>query len=309
MFFKVKDLCYLVAIREHQHFGKAAEACHVTQPTISAQIRKLEEQLDVLLVERTRRRVRLTAAGEALAEQSERILQEHRQLDQLAARYRDPLGGRMQMGMIPTVAPYLLPIIHPLLVRHYPNLAVRIHEFKTHEILRQIISGTLDAAILALPINHKGIVEAELYREPFLFSVGGFHPKSTQSSVSLNDLEDERFLLLEDGHCLRDQALAICRNHRGLENTDFSAASLETLRQMVAANIGVTLMPALAVRPLDEVRYIPFSDDIPERAIGLCWRESSPRQELLEHMAQALAFDELPNPNRLEESQAYRVGR
>lgn len=284
----IRELEYLVALAQHRHFGRAAKACFVSQPTLSMQIRKLEEQCDVILVERGSRTVRLTAAGKAIVKQAERVLDESNKLMQLATQYRDPFGGELKMGVIPTVAPYLLPKILRLIYKRFPNLAINLAEAKTSEIHHALEVGELDIGILALPTKKERFIEKQLYREPFLVAMSSRHPKVNTKRMRLSDLENEQVLLLEDGHCFRDQALEICNSHFAVENTNYRASSLETLREMVAVNAGITLIPELAVRRSGGVKYVPFRKPVPYRDIGLCWRASSPRQELLNEMVNLL---------------------
>jgi LysR family hydrogen peroxide-inducible transcriptional activator len=232
----------------------------------------------------------LTDVGERVVAQAERVLLEVNQLQTIADQYRDPFGGEFRLGIIPTVAPYLLPrILGPIAVA-LPNLRVKLTEAQTATVTKLLRSGELDAVILAVPTEEEHVTERFLYCEPFYFAVGKDHPKASRQSVLESDLEDESVLLLEDGHCLRDQALAICQSHHVVENTSFRATSLETLRQMVAAGAGVTLMPELAVGGrAGAVRYIPFrGKSPPHRDVGLCWRTSSTRTALLDKLATVL---------------------
>ncbi len=285
----LRDLRYLVAVAEYKHFGRAAEACFVSQPTLSTQLKKLEEFLGVTLIERSNRQVMLSPAGEQIVAQAQKVLREVNTLTTMAEQFCDPLGGEFRLGIIPTVAPYLLPQILSPLRKAFPNLRLQLTEAQTAQITRMLKQGDLDAVLLALPLNEENIREVELYKEPFFFAVSKSHPKAGQAQVSVKDLEDEQVLLLEDGHCLRDQALDVCSAHRAVENTNFRATSLETLRQMVAADAGITLMPQLAVQQRSaSVRYIPFAGKAPHRVIGLCWRTTSTRAPLLEEMSEVL---------------------
>jgi LysR family transcriptional regulator, hydrogen peroxide-inducible genes activator len=290
----LRDLRYLVAVARYKHFGKAAEACFVSQPTLSTQIKKLEESLDVTLIERSHKQALLTPAGAAVVGRAERVLRDVDELIRTAEAHRDPLGGDLRLGIIPTVAPYLLPKILPSIRRALPKLNLKLSEGQTASIRKLLDEGELDALILALPSDGDQLESKFLYREPFYFAASRAHPKADQKTVSVDDLDHERVLLLEDGHCLRDQALEICKAHNAVENTNFRATSIETLRQMVAANIGVTLMPALAVGPKSAaVRYIPFRGnargashgDLPHRDIGIVWRKSAARCALLARLA------------------------
>ncbi len=286
----LRDLKYLVAVAEHRHFGHAAEACFVSQPTLSTQLKKLEEELGVTLIERTNRQVLLTAVGERVVAQAQRVLREANQLSHIAEEYADPFGGEFRLGVIPTVAPYLLPKILGPIRKNLPNLKTQLTEGQTAVITALLREGDLDAVILALPLDEENMIERKLYTEPFYMAVSRSHELANKKKVTVDDLDDEQVLLLEDGHCLRDQALEVCNSHNAVENTNFRATSLETLRQMVVADVGVTLMPELAVpaKPAAGIRYIPFRGEIPHRDIGLCWRKSSPREPLLEKLVEVL---------------------
>lgn len=301
----LRDLRYLVAVAEHRHFGRAAEACFVSQPTLSTQLKKLEETLGVMLIERTNRRVMLSPEGEQIVAQAQRILSEVNTLLALSEQLQDPLGGELRVGIIPTIAPYLLPQILGPIRESFPNLQLQLTEGQTSHITRLLKRGDLDVILLAIPIpdlHDVNIEEFELYAEPFYLAVSENHAKAKYQAVTPKDLEGEAVLLLEDGHCLRDQALAVCHAHRGVESKSYSATSLETLRQLVGAGMGVTLMPEFAV-PLSDrtnegrgavsatsnVRYIPFDEDeVPYRTLGLCWRRTSTRSELLADLAKVL---------------------
>jgi LysR family hydrogen peroxide-inducible transcriptional activator len=301
----LRDLRYLVAVAEHRHFGRAAEACFVSQPTLSTQLKKLEETLGVMLIERTNRRVMLSPEGEQIVAQAQRILSEVNTLLALSEQLQDPLGGELRVGIIPTIAPYLLPKILRPIKEAFPNLQLQLTEGQTSHITRLLKRGDLDVILLAIPIpdlHDENVEEFELYAEPFYLAVGESHGKAEWQTVTPEDLDGESVLLLEDGHCLRDQALAVCHAHRGVESKSYSATSLETLRQLVGAGMGVTLMPEFAVPLVDRanrgkraagaggnVRYIPFSeDDVPYRTLGLCWRKTSTRAELLADLAKVL---------------------
>ena len=285
----LRDLKYLVAVAEHRHFGRAADACFVSQPTLSTQVKKLEETLGVALFERSRRHVMLTPAGQAIVAQAGTVLREVDELLRVADGHRDPLGGNFRLGIIPTVAPYLLPLVLAPVRQALPNLRVQLIEGQTASIMAQLQEGKLDAVILALPVHEDDVVQTPLFKEPFYFAVPPNHPKAGRKVVREAELNQEQVLLLEDGHCLRDQALEICKSRNAVENANFRATSIETLRQMVAAGVGVTLMPELAVTDSADLHYIPFSSRRgPHRVIGLCWRSSSPRTAALGELTKAL---------------------
>ncbi len=286
----LRDLKYLVAVAEHRHFGRAAEACFVSQPTLSTQLRKLEKTLDVRLIERNRRQAMLTPVGELIVGQAKTVLRDMEELVRLADDYKDPLGGNFRLGIIPTVAPYLLPLVLAPVHRALPNLNVHLVEGQTANIVHMLQAGMLEAVILALPSPDGDLVQTPLYKERFYFAASSRHPKAGRQAIRESELDQEQVLLLEDGHCLRDQALEICKSHNAVENTNFRATSIETLRQMVAAGIGVTLMPELAINDaVAHIRYIPFAgSNPPHRVIGICWRASTTRGLLLEKLTATL---------------------
>ena len=292
----LRDLKYLVALADHRHFGRAAAACYVSQPTLSTQIRKLEDELGVSLVERAPRKVMLTPAGREAAERARRIVAEVEQMREAARRSQDPEAGTVRLGIFPTLAPYLLPHVVPRLRARFPQLELLLVEEKSDELLARLREGRLDAAVLALPVHDEQLHTEFLFEEPFVLAVPENHPLSRRARLTLDDLSEQRLLLLEDGHCLREQALDVCRLSGAHEKTEFRATSLETLRQMVAANVGVTLLPALAVQPpvarSDNIRLLGFSDSQPSRSIAMAWRRSSAMAAFLGRLAQV--FRDLP---------------
>lgn len=292
----LRDLKYLVALADHKHFGKAAAASFVSQPTLSTQIRKLEEELGVPLVERAPRKVMLTPAGRDAAERARRIVAEVEQMKEAARRSQDPEAGTVRLGVFPTLGPYLLPHVVPLIRRRFPQLELLLVEEKSDVLLARLREGKLDAALLALPVQDDQMQVELLFEEPFLLAVPKQHPLARRDSLSLKELSEQKLLLLEDGHCLREQALEVCRLSGAMEKSEFRATSLETLRQMVAANVGITLLPALAVKPpvalSPDIHLLGFSDSHPSRQIAMLWRKSSAMSAFLEQLAQV--FRELP---------------
>jgi len=288
----LRALNYLVKLAELQHFSKAAEACFVSQPTLSTQIRKLEDELGVQLVERAPRHVQLTPIGKEIAERARHVLRDIEQIRSAARRSRDPETGTLRLGIFPTLAPYLLPHVVPGIRRRFPQLKLQLSEEKTSEILRLLEIGELDAALMALPIDDDSLENEVLFEEPFLLAMPLNHPLADQAEIHLRDLIDSELLLLEDGHCLRDQALEVCALAGARERVDFHATSMETLRQMVAAEVGVTLMPVMAVKPpipeTGNIALRPFVDSSPSRTIGLFWRKSSPLKPLMAPLANCL---------------------
>ena len=285
-----------MALADHRHFGKAAAASFVSQPTLSTQIRKLEDELGVALVERAPRKVMLTPAGREAAERARRIVAEIEQMKEAARRSRDPEAGTVRLGLFPTLGPYLLPHVIPGLRARFPKLELLLVEDKSDQLLAQLADGRLDAALLALPVHDERLHAEFLFEEPFVLAVPEDHPLAGRSSLTLDDLHDLQLLLLEDGHCLRDQALDVCHLAGASEKSEFRATSLETLRQMVAAGVGATLLPALAVKPpvspSPSIRLVPFRPDghgsVPNRRIALVWRRSSAMDGFLRELAAQL---------------------
>ena len=278
---KLKDLRYLVTVADTGHFGQAAERCFVSQPTLSAQLKKLEEYLGVKLIERQPRGATLTEAGEQIVARARLILSASDEVSTIAQTYRDPLAGRLRVAMIPTVGPYVLPQVAPAVRKQMPRLDLLLFEYQTAVLLAKVHAGEIDVGVLALPIEQDGLVSRKLYNEDFNVALPEHHRLAKQASVRIADLADESLLLLEEGHCLRDQALEVCSRISLQERQDFRATSLETLRQMVAAGAGVTLMPELASRgAYGNARGVvirPLVRPTPHRQIGAVWRKSSAR--------------------------------
>ena len=273
-----------MALAETRHFSRAAQRCHVSQPTLSAQLKKLEDYLGVMLIERRPRDVALTAAGIAVVERARCMLRDAEDIRALARASQDPLGGQLKIGLIPTLAPYLLPRITPRLKRALPRLQLMLHEHQTVPLVARVVGGELDLALLALPVDTQGLETRSLFAEAFLVAMPDRHPLATRRRLKPADLAGEKLLLLEDGHCLRDQALEVCRKV-GTEEQDFGATSLETLRQMVAAGLGFTLLPRLSAEgPFAAARGLvvrPFAPPSPSRVIGAAWRRSTTRGEAI----------------------------
>ena len=278
----IRDLKYLIAIADLGHFGKAAEACFVSQPTLSAQVKKLEDELGVILFERNKKRILITPIGKMIVEKARLILQNCAELKITADNAKDPYAGIFRLGIIPTLGPYLLPKILRPLKKELPHLELIVHEDKTELILQQLKQGDLDAIILALPIVNEGFVIKELLHEPFYVALSKTHPLAHKKTLSQRDLKNETLLLLSEGHCLRDQALEACALPTSSEKTGFQATSLETLRHLVSAGFGITLLPELslsATQPNTNIIIKPFASPVPTRHIGMVWRESSARAQ------------------------------
>ncbi len=286
----LRDLRYLVALAETRHFRRAAERCFVTQPTLSTQIKKLEEQLGVLLVERQSGGVSVTRVGEQVVARARRVLEEADGIVAFTRQHRDPMTGSIQIGLIPTVAPYLLPHIVEPLHEAFPKLELLLVEAQTERLLARLSNGELDAGILALPLADERLASRSLYEEAFFVALPRGHPLAQKKLLRMSDLASESMLLLEDGHCLRDQALEVCALAGVNERTDFRATSLETLRQMVAAGVGITLLPELAApRPVagqqSSLEIRAFAPPAPSRRIGIAWRSTSARHETVQRIA------------------------
>ncbi|MGA0935906.1 MAG: DNA-binding transcriptional regulator OxyR [Pseudohongiellaceae bacterium] len=279
---KLRELEYLDAIERFKHFGKAAEACHVSQPTLSGQIIKLEEQLGVTLIERHRRNIMLTPAGNQLLVKARKVLNAAHDLEITAKTLGDPLSGEMHLGLIPTLAPYLLPHIMSDLIEGLPRMEFYLHEEQTGDLIEALDKGQLDALILPWLDDMKEFDAYDLFDEPFVLAVNKNHELAKKKRVKLEDLKGCHVLTLEDGHCLRDQALGYCFSAGADEDKRFQATSLETLRYMVASGIGITLLPKLAVieqRENSGIRYIPFQQPQPSRRIVLLIRQNYTRVE------------------------------
>lgn len=289
----LQELRYLVALAETGHFGQAAEACFVSQSTLSTGLKKLEDQLGTVLFDRSLKRITPTPIGREIVESARLILQESERIRELAKYAEDPMGRTVQIGVIPTLGAYYLP--HALLrVREaHPKLRLLLREVMTPHLLAQLREGKLDAGLLALPIDEEGLTVAPLFTEPFFAALPIGHPLAKRAKVSLDELSQANLLLLEEGHCLRDQALAVC-GLQGLASEEVRATSLETLRQMVGMGIGMTLLPSLAcqggVEPVPAGLVIkPLAAPGASRTIALVWRKRTAYLETMTQLARILA--------------------
>ncbi|MEJ5209982.1 MAG: hydrogen peroxide-inducible genes activator [Burkholderiales bacterium] len=290
----LQELRYIVALADTGHFGQAAEACHITQSTLSTQVKKLEDYLGLTLFDRSLKRITPTPVGRAILDSARVIVAEAERIRELARTVaEDVMAVTLHLGVIPTVGPYYLP--HALVSVHkvFPRLKLVLREELTDRLLHKLREGRFDAALLALPVEDEGLEVFPLYREPFLVALPAGHPLAARDQIRPRELADAPLLLLEEGHCLREQALDVCgRADRPAE--DVQATSLEMLRQMVAMDLGLTLLPQLAAEnaPRGEKRLIalrPFAPPVPTRTIGLVWRRRSQRVETLARLAQHLA--------------------
>lgn len=301
------ELKYIVAVARERHFGRAAEACFVSQPTLSVAIRKLEEELDVTIFERGGTEVGITSIGLRVIEQAQKILEESDNLKEIARQGQDPLKGSLRVGIIYTIAPYLLPSLVPEQIKLTPNMSLVLQENYTVRLLELLRQGEIDAAIIALPLPDSTFMVRELYDEPFVVAVPQDHKWATRTTIDATELKDETMLLLGAGHCFRDQVLDVCpelsrfsASSEGIQRT-FEGSSLETIRHMVATGIGVTVLPATALNASAQdsalLTYIPFKEPVPTRRIALVWRKSFTRVAAIESLAQAIAQCNLQNVN------------
>jgi LysR family hydrogen peroxide-inducible transcriptional activator len=286
----LRQLQYVVAVADTLGFHKAAARCHVSQPTLSAQVQQLESVLGLQIFERDRRRVLVTAAGADVVARARRVLLEVDDLLSAASRLQEPFVGTLRVGVIPTVAPYLLPEVMPRVGAKYPKLALIFREAKTAEIVRDLAAGSLDAGLLALESELGDCAHAPIARDPFVAALPKGHPLASKKRLELSDLKGEDVLLLDEGHCFRDQAAALCTKARAAE-TPFRATSLATLAQMVSSGAGVTLLPSIAV-PVEnrrgQLEIRPFGKPAPGRTLALIWRSRSPLAGMLAELAKTL---------------------
>ena len=308
----IKQLQYLVALREHGHFGKAAEACFVTQSTLSAGLRELETLLNVTLVERTRRVVRFTALGEKIADKAERVLRETEELAEMARAEGQPLHGELRMGVIPTIAPFLLPAMLPRLRKEWPSLKLYLREETSQAACDALHRGQLDCVLLALPYGCGDVDTAPLFDDPlFVAYPRGEAPAGAK--IDVDAIDENRMLLLEDGHCLKDHALSACNRPDLRAHAAMMGTSLHTLVQMVDNGLGLTFIPAIAIEAgiLEgtEVDAKPLRSAHGSREIALIWRRSSPRESEFQMLATTLRQIMLELSPRLESKDAKRKSR
>ena len=312
------ELKYIVAVARERHFGRAAEACYVSQPTLSVAIKKLEEELEVKLFERSANEVAVTHLGEEIVRQAQSVLEQAAAIKEIAKRGKDPLAGSLTLGIIYTIGPYLLPDLVRQMIARTPQMPLMLQENFTVRLLDMLRTGEIDCAILAEPFPDAGLAVAPLYDEPFMAAVPTNHPLATQVTVTSDQLKSETMLLLGSGHCFRDHVLEVCpefarfsANAEGIRKS-FEGSSLETIKHMVAAGMGVTLVPRLSVprealaakprRKRDEdpyVKYLPFAGDPPMRRVVLAWRRSFTRYEAIAALRNAIYACELPGVHRL----------
>lgn len=286
----IRDLEYLIALADTKHFRKAADNCGVSQPTLSGQIRKLEDELGTILLERTSRKVLFTQAGLTLVEQAKAVLREVKVLREMASNQGKEMSGPLHIGVIPTLGPYISPIILPALKASYPELDLYIYELQTSTLVEQLESGQLDCGIVALGKESEPFIEVPIFREKMLLALSSSHPWAAHNRLDLQWLRDKEMLMLDDGHCLRTHTMDYCLSIGAKENKRIKANSLETLRNMVGAGVGMAFIPALAAQTSNQgnVRYLEFTEPEPYRAIGLIYRPGSPLRLRYEKLAKEI---------------------
>ena len=284
----IRDFQYIISVAKHSHFGKAAEECNVSQPALSMQIQKLESIFGIKIFERNNKHVMVTDIGLKIIERAKNIIDETERIDELIKIAKDPEALEIRIGAFPTLAPYFLPVAIPKITKNFSKLKIFLIEEKTEVLIKKLLAGELDTAFLAtpLPMEIATIEYSVLFEDEFLLAVPPTHKFADKKVINRNNLSGESLLLMDDGHCLREQALDICSLIGAREKEQFRATSLETLRQMVIANVGITLIPKIAVRENDTLVYIPFHKPPPKRTISMVWRSSSVKKELLLKIAQ-----------------------
>ncbi|HWT70837.1 MAG TPA: hydrogen peroxide-inducible genes activator [Oxalicibacterium sp.] len=303
------ELKYIVAVAREKHFGHAAEACFVAQPTLSVAIKKLEDELGVTLFERGGSEISMTPLGAQIVAQAERVLEQTAAIKEIAKQNKDPLAGPFRLGIIYTIAPYLLPSLVKTLIERVPQMPLVLQENYTTKLVELLRAGELDAIIVALPFPEQGLMVQPVYDEPFVVAVPKDHPWAKRDDIHTDDLKSETMLLLGHGHCFRDQVLEVCpemsrfsTSGDGIART-FEGSSLETIRHMVASGIGITVLPEGSVPDIHTqqgmLRYVPFADPVPSRRVVIAWRKSFTRGAAIEAVRQALLSCDLPNVTML----------
>ncbi|UCH16799.1 MAG: LysR family transcriptional regulator [Burkholderiales bacterium] len=301
------ELRYIVAVAREKHFGRAAEACFVSQPTLSVAVKKLEDELDVKIFERGGSEVSVTPLGEQIVRQAQQVIEQASAIKEIAKSGKDPLSGPLRLGIIYTIGPYLLPDLVRHAIELTPQMPLMLQENFTVKLLEMLRTGELDCAIMAEPFPDAGLAIAPLYDEPFMAALPRSHPLAKRKSISAEELKKETMLLLGTGHCFRDHVLEVCpefarfsSDAEGIRKS-FEGSSLETIKHMVASGMGVTVVPMLSVpsAPQQHVVYIPFAQPAPSRRVVLAWRRSFPRYEAIAALRNAVYACELSGVRRL----------
>lgn len=308
------ELKYIVAVARQKHFGHAAEACFVAQPTLSVAIKKLEDELGVVIFERGGTEISMTPLGMKIVTQAELVLEQTAAIKEIAKQNKDPLVGAFRLGIIYTVAPYLLPPLVKLMIERVPKMPLVLQENFTVRLVEMLRQGEIDAAIMALPFPEQGLVTQPLYDEPFVVALPKDHEWANRSSISAQELKSQTMLLLGNGHCFRDQVLEVCPEMARFSTTGdgiartFEGSSLETIRHMVASGIGITVLPRASVQDRDtadgNVRFVPFDAPAPSRRIVLAWRKSFTRSAAIEVVRDAVLASALTGVAMLNDEAA-----
>lgn len=303
------ELRYIVAVARERHFGRAAEACFVSQPTLSVAVKKLEDELDVKIFERGGAEVAVTPLGEEIVRQAQVVLDQAAAIKEIAKRGKDPLAGSLRLGVIYTVAPYLLPELVKHAIEQVPQMPLMLHENFTVKLLEMLRTGELDCAIMAEPFPDTGLAIAPLYDEPFVVAAPRTHPIARRERITPEEIKSETMLLLGTGHCFRDHVLQVCPEFARLSNNaegirkSFEGSSLETIKHMVASGMGITVVPQMSVpkEPQPHVAYVPFASPPPSRRVVLAWRRSFTRYEAIAALRNCVYACDLPGVTRLTE--------
>jgi LysR family hydrogen peroxide-inducible transcriptional activator len=306
------ELKYIVAVAREKHFGHAAEACFVAQPTLSVAIKKLEDELGVVIFERGGNEISMTPLGVQIVAQAERVLEQTASIKEIAKQNKDPLAGQFRLGIIYTVAPYLLPQLVKTMIERVPQMPLILQENFTVRLIELLRQGELDAAIMALPFSDNGLMVQPLYDEPFVVAVPKHHPLAGRTDITAESLKSETMLLLGNGHCFRDQVLEVCPEMSRFSTTGdgiartFEGSSLETIRHMVASGIGITVLPQASVPDLHAkdgmLRYVPFAAPAPSRRIVIAWRKSFTRRAAIEAVREAILAADLSGVTMLPDA-------
>jgi LysR family hydrogen peroxide-inducible transcriptional activator len=309
------ELKYIVAVARERHFGRAAEACFVSQPTLSVAIKKLEDELNVQIFERGTSEVSVTPIGEQIVTQAQRVLEQTLAIKEIAKQGKDPLVGPLRLGVIYTIGPYLLPTLVKQMIETVPQMPLMLQENFTLKLIELLKQGEIDVAIMALPFPETGLMVRPLYDEPFVVALPAGHPWEKREAIDAQDLKQETMLLLGSGHCFRDHVLGVCpelmrfsQNADGIQKT-FEGSSLETIRHMVASGVGITVLPRTSVQEVSVhatgvdsglLSYVPFTEPQPDRRVVLAWRKSFTRMPAIDAICDAIRACDLPGTRKLE---------
>ena len=309
------ELKYIVAVARERHFGRAAEACFVSQPTLSVAIKKLEDELNVQIFERGTSEVSVTPIGEQIVTQAQRVLEQTLAIKEIAKQGKDPLVGPLRLGVIYTIGPYLLPTLVKQMIKRVPQMPLMLQENYTLKLIELLKQGEIDVAIMALPFPETGLMLRPLYDEPFVVALPSGHAWESRNKIDPGDLKQETMLLLGSGHCFRDHVLGVCpelmrfsQNADGIQKT-FEGSSLETIRHMVASGVGITVLPRMSVSEVKPhapgidsglLSYVPFDEPVPDRRVVLAWRKSFTRMPAIDAISEAIANCDLPGVRKLD---------